>query len=248
MRKALAFLTPFGEATGPTPGALAWFPPVGAMIGFAVGGIWWLADKAWPAAAAAAVALAADVALTGYLHLDGLADTADGILPPLEHDQRLAAMSDPAVGAFGMVTVGVVLLLRFGAFASTRAAPLVVASLWCGVRRTAMAVVREVLSLCPSWGFGSRITSRIAAPPTRALSRRDEALWFRHSWAWCSVSASRLGHQACTLWPRLGLKFLAAGAVALFSRRRIGGFTGDVLGAAGVIGETVGLLVLAAKW
>jgi adenosylcobinamide-GDP ribazoletransferase len=42
--------------------------------------------------------------------------------------------------------------------------------------------------------------------------------------------------------------FAAGALVILFAQRRIGGFTGDVLGAAGVIGETVGLLVAAAKW
>ena len=41
---------------------------------------------------------------------------------------------------------------------------------------------------------------------------------------------------------------VAAGGVVLFGRRRIGGFTGDILGAAGVVGETVALIVAAAKW
>jgi len=53
MRRALAFLTPFGGAVAPSPAALAWFPPVGAVIGLGVGGIWWLAARAWPATAAA---------------------------------------------------------------------------------------------------------------------------------------------------------------------------------------------------
>jgi adenosylcobinamide-GDP ribazoletransferase len=46
----------------------------------------------------------------------------------------------------------------------------------------------------------------------------------------------------------LAAEAVAVGAVVLLARRRIGGFTGDVLGAAGIIGETAGLLVLAAKW
>jgi adenosylcobinamide-GDP ribazoletransferase len=46
----------------------------------------------------------------------------------------------------------------------------------------------------------------------------------------------------------LGAEAAAVGAVTLLARRRIGGFTGDVLGAAGVMGETAGLLVLAARW
>jgi adenosylcobinamide-GDP ribazoletransferase len=46
----------------------------------------------------------------------------------------------------------------------------------------------------------------------------------------------------------VGASLLAFAAVIAFSVRRIGGFTGDVLGAAGVVGETVGLLVAAARW
>jgi cobalamin synthase len=46
----------------------------------------------------------------------------------------------------------------------------------------------------------------------------------------------------------LGAEVVAIVGVVVFAQRRIGGFTGDVLGAAGVVGETIGLLVLAAKW
>ena len=45
MRRALSFLTPFGGAADPAPSALTWFPVVGALIGLAVGGIWWAARR-----------------------------------------------------------------------------------------------------------------------------------------------------------------------------------------------------------
>ena len=46
----------------------------------------------------------------------------------------------------------------------------------------------------------------------------------------------------------VGSSVVAFGAVVVWARRRIGGFTGDVLGAAGMVGETIGLLVAAARW
>lgn len=247
MRRALSFLTPFGGPRSPSPAALAWFGPVGALVGLGVGGIWWVAAKAWPAAAAAAVALCADVALTGYLHLDGLADAADGLLPPLDQDRRLAAMSDPAVGAFGIVTVAVVLLLRFGAFASTPPAPLVVGALWCG-SRTAMALVAKTLPYARPGGLAAAFLEPSAggaeAPP--------------HSvgvgvLAWGLIGAGlaitlALVESGTHGLAALGAEALAIGAVTLLALRRIGGFTGDVLGAAGVVGETAGLLVMAVKW
>src|SRR5215471_1564981 len=101
MRRAVSFLTPFGGAADPAPSALAWFPAVGAIIGLVVGGIWWAARRAWAPPAAAAIAVIADAALTGMLHLDGFADAADGLLPPLPRARRLEVMADPRLGGPG---------------------------------------------------------------------------------------------------------------------------------------------------
>jgi adenosylcobinamide-GDP ribazoletransferase len=261
MRRALAFLTPFGGAATPSPGTLAWFPVVGAAIGLGVGGVWWLAGRAWPPAAAAAIALASDVALTGYLHLDGLADAADGLLPPMSPDRRLEVMADPAVGAFGAVTLVTVLVLRFSAFASTLAAPLVVGALWCG-SRTAMAVVARSVRYARPGGLATafRVAPATQVPdqpresdpgvqghdlePPRGIAGAVVPAVVGAALAVGMAIVGRGAHGAAAL----GAEFVAIVVVIAFARRRIGGFTGDVLGAAGVIGETVGLLVLAAKW
>src|SRR6202050_5659800 len=126
MRAALAFLTPFPDARPPTPQALRWFPVVGAVLGIALGGLWWAAAKIWPLPVAALIVVLADLALTGMLHLDGLADTADGLLPHLPPERRLEVMREPTVGAFGVGAVVVTLLGRFAVFATLRPAPLLV--------------------------------------------------------------------------------------------------------------------------
>src|SRR5436853_631124 len=74
VRRALAFLTPLpvGTTTPPDRRTLAWFPVVGALIGGVLGGVWWMAERVWPSPVAAGVVVAADLALTGLLHLDGL--------------------------------------------------------------------------------------------------------------------------------------------------------------------------------
>jgi adenosylcobinamide-GDP ribazoletransferase len=246
MRKAVAFLTPFGGPAVPSSTTLDWFPIVGAAIGLAVGGVWWLAGHAWPPAAAAGVALVSDVVLTGYLHLDGLADAADGLLPPMNSDRRLEVMADPAVGAFGAVTLFVVLALRFGAFASTMAAPLVVGALWC-TSRTAMAIVARSVRYARPGGLATAFVD----DPERDDPESGRAL---HAvvvpgliGTALALSMAILGRGTHGL-AALGAEVLAIVAVVVFAQRRIGGFTGDVLGAAGVVGETVGLLALAAKW
>jgi len=260
MRRALAFLTPFGGAAAPSPATLDWFPVVGGAIGLAVGAVWWLAGRAWPPAAAAGIALAADAALTGYLHLDGLADAGDGLLAPMARERRLEVMADPAVGAFGAVTVFVVLILRYGAFASTAAAPLVVGALWCG-SRAAMAVVARCLRYARPGGLATAFVE--ASPGEADQAGPDDggaegvAVVLPRSIAGAvvpgvvgatlAVGMAVAGRGAHGL-AALGAEVVAIAAVVVFAHRRIGGFTGDVLGAAGVVGETIGLLVLAAKW
>jgi adenosylcobinamide-GDP ribazoletransferase len=239
MKRAVAFLTPLGRASAPNATTLAWFPVVGALIGFAVGGLWWLAAKVWLALIAGAIAVACDLALTGLLHFDGLADAGDGLLAPLTRERRLAAMADPAIGAFGALTVGVVLLLRFGAFASLRPSPLVIAGLWCA-SRTGMVAITELLPYARPEGIVKSFLGTRSALHHRALQASVVA---GIALSAALVVVSR-GVRGLAAW---GAELIAIALVALFSRRRLGGYTGDVLGAAGVIGETIGLLALAVR-
>src|SRR5437667_1646851 len=140
MRRALSFLTPLGGASRPSGSALLWFPLVGAALGLALGGIWWAAARVWSAPVAAAVVVAADLGLTGLLHLDGLADSADGLLGHLTRERRLEVMAAPDVGAFGVGVACAAVLLRWSALAVLRPDPALLAGLWCG-SRTLMATV-----------------------------------------------------------------------------------------------------------
>jgi len=245
MRRALAFLTPIGRGGAPTPRTFDWFPLVGAVIGLAVGGAWWLAEKTWAPIVAAGVTVVVDAVLTGGLHLDGLADAADGLLPPLDRARRLQVLADPAVGAYGGVALVTVLLLRFGAFATTPARPLVVAGLWCG-SRTAMAVLARTMPYArPDGGLVAAFVSSSTGETEPAVDR--------YHWSALPVATmvggallagvlAALGRGVVGL-AGVGAEAVAVAGVAWLAWRRIGGFTGDVLGAAGVIGETVGLLV-----
>ena len=274
MRKALAFLTPFGGATTPAPGALTWFPVVGAAIGLAVGGVWWLAARAWPRPAADAVVIVADVAFTGYLHLDGLADSADGLLPPLPRQRRLDVMADPALGAFGVASLVVVLVLRFGSLASAAPAVLGVGALWTG-SRTFMAVAARTFKYARPGGLATAFLEQPAASPRVAGGAGGDAdrvaprprgdsspelarpPAVRPVWVTAAIPAgvgvalevvlAVVGSGAHGL-VALAAELVGFAAVIGLALRRIGGYTGDVLGAAGVVGETLGLLTLVAKW
>ncbi len=241
MQRALAFLTPFGRAAQPVPATLAWFPAVGVLLGLAVGSVWWLCSRAWPALVAAGIVVAADLALTGLLHMDGLADAGDGLLAPLDRQHRLDAMADPAVGAFGAISVAIALLLRCAAFAAVHPAVLVIAGLWCA-SRTAMVVVMQSLPYARPGGLAEAFVD------IGPVGGRGRALLYGAVGVGlcASVALVALGRGIHGL-VALGSELVAIAAVAGLARRRIGGFTGDVLGASCVVGETVGLLALVAR-
>ena len=232
MRRALAFLTPIGGAVPPSPDAVRWFPIAGLLIGLAVGGVWWAAAQFWPPALAAALAVVADLALTGMLHFDGLVDSADGLLPPLPRERRLDVMADPAVGAFGVAAGVSALLLRLSALAAMSPAPLLVAAVWCA-SRTVMA-----------WTIGSVPYAR---PGGLAAAFMGHTTRIVAGGILLSIFVGVLGQRSGGALA-VGTCVLGASAVVNFARRRIDGFTGDVLGAAGFIGETIGLLVAAGRF
>jgi adenosylcobinamide-GDP ribazoletransferase len=238
LREAVSFLTPAGRATTPTPAALLWFPAIGAGLGGAVGVVWWGSAKAWPLGVAALFALGADLAVTGLLHFDGLVDSADGLLAPMDRARRLEVMADPRVGAFGLAAGGFCLLARWAAMASTRPAVLLVVGLWCA-SRTVMALIVLTVPYARA-GEGGIASVFLDAPR-----------WF--SWVTGGVGLG-IALAALVAWRPLGgpvalaAAFACAAGLVWLADRRLGGFTGDVVGAAGTVLETVGLMVAAARW
>lgn len=234
MRSALAFLTVVGGAAPPDRRAAAWFGAVGALVGLAVGGAWWAAGEVWPPLVAAVLAVVVDAWLTGMLHLDGLADSADGLLPPVPAAQRLAIMAAPDVGSFGVVALVVVLSARLAGFASQAPDVLLVVGLWAAAR-AGMAVTMAVVPYARPGGAAEGFAP--ATPSPGALLTLTAAV------VAVVVAAPGLAGVVTALAATVGFM-----AVVGLAWRRLGGYTGDVLGAAGVVAETVGLLVAAAKW
>jgi adenosylcobinamide-GDP ribazoletransferase len=236
VRQALAFLTPFPGARRPTPAALRWFPVVGAGLGLLLGVLWWGSAKAFPWGVAALLLVLADLALTGLLHIDGLADSADGLLPHLSTERRLEVMAEPTVGAFGVAAVAAVLLARWVALDAIVPSIWLIAGLWC-TSRTAMAAVVGRVPYARTDGSGLAAAFEGSPVPVPLVvvalfaSAAVTAAW--------STPAGPVAVASAVV---------AFVAVIVFARRRLGGYTGDVLGAAGVIAETVGLLVASARW
>lgn len=231
MLSALGFLTVFGGARTPDRTTFLFFPVVGALIGAALAGVWLVSVELWSPGVAAVLVVAADLAITGMLHADGLADAADGLLPHLDRDRRLAVMAAPDVGAFALAVVPVVLLGRWAALATDLVEPLSLIAVWAA-SRTVLAVVPALVPYARDAGLASTMLPG---------ARRWTALWLVPAAGVLVVAQGTTGAVAL-----VALLATAVGVV-LLARRRVGGFTGDVLGACAVLAETVALLALAAR-
>lgn len=233
LRGALGFLTVLGASAAPSSRAMSWFPIVGAALGGIVGFAWWGANEWWPPLLAATLAVVVDVALTGALHHDGLADAADGLLPHLDRERRLEVMRQPDIGTFGAMALITTILVRVGALTSITPEPAAIAGLWCASRTTMVITARTV-----PYARASGLASGFLGGSVGPVAVLGGALAL-------VLAGWTAGISGAVAVIAVGLTAAAVVAVAV---RRIGGFTGDVLGAAGLLGETAGLLVLAARW
>jgi adenosylcobinamide-GDP ribazoletransferase len=236
--RTLSILPVPGKGAEEMAASLPWFAVAGCILGLILYGIALLVDLAtagaWPEGTAAAV-LIGGAALTRGLHLDGLADCADGFYGSRERERTLAIMKDPHVGTFGVVALVAVLLVRWVALARLAAAGLV---FWIVgayiVSRVAMVGLAVWLPYArPEGGTGAAFVGN--ARPAHGF------------WALACGAALLIGGFGAAGAAALVAGWAIARAIGLYSRWRIGGVTGDVLGACSEIVETA-VLVLAAAF
>ena len=227
---AIAFLTsiPIRRAfsTEETARAAAWFPLIGGLLGAVYGEVWFGAMRLVPVYVAAVLVLTAEALLTGALHFDGLADTADGFGGGRARDDVLRIMRDHAIGTYGAVALISMLLLTASCLVALKTPLLVTYWLIAGgaLGRWVIVLLSRALPYArPSDAVSAHIGTRelIVATVTVCL------LGFLLRWQALIAATVTLA---------------LAAALGAFYRRRIGGVTGDTLGAAAQICETAVLL------
>ena len=218
---------------GPGRGAAscwAW-PVAGAVVGALAVAAGWLALAAGlPVGWAAALVLAVQAAATGGLHEDGLADTFDGLMGGRDVARRLEIMRDSRIGSFGALALMLVVLARWSALVVLLpVAPWAVIAV-AAVSRAGMPLLMRALPAARPGG----LSAMVGQP-----SARHVALTLGVA----GVLAVPLGWPALALVPGLLAVWLGLG---LWARARIGGQTGDILGASQQLAETAALGLLAA--
>ncbi len=232
---ALMLLTrlPAGRVGDPVPG-LARTQWAFALVGLPVGAIVWgvhagaLASGA-DAMLAAVAAMGVSVLVTGGLHHDGLADYADGIGGGREPAHRLEIMRDSRIGSYGVLALIVTLGLWVASLAQVGAGAGFAAFVAIAtVSRFAMVLLLDRLPPARAEGLG--VQARGRHPSAVAVGAVTSGLFLLPlGVAGIAVAAVVLLVTACVGWQ---------------ARRRIGGQTGDVLGAAQLMSETAGWVVL----
>jgi adenosylcobinamide-GDP ribazoletransferase len=255
---ALGFLTIIPVRTSaPEPGDLGragrWFPIIGLVLGVILAAAHFLLGQLFSPLLTAALVVVLWAALTGGLHLDGLADCCDGLFAAVSAERRLEIMRDPRLGAFGGLGLILFIILKILAIASLPSSSFVL-GIW---------------GLSPSLRFGDlREVGSLPLVLAASLSRYLILLVARQP----SVRPGGLGADfALGLTPKVfilaaliplalillgGWRALTAAALAhlvafviiRFSRARLGGVTGDVLGLTVELAELTVLLTFAASF
>jgi adenosylcobinamide-GDP ribazoletransferase len=229
---ALAFLTriPIPEAlkSRKTNGMFAGYPAAGLLIGGMLSLVLFLSGLLAPAAVVAVVVTAFSLFLTGAIHLDGLADCADAFYGQRDRETTLRILKDPRIGTMGGAAIGISLLARYAALTSLPRLVLIGAlPLVSMFSRSLVLIAMRMLPYARSEGGILDTESAIGVfPLVLALLV-------------VVVSAALLPVPAAA-----GL--LAAVLFWLIAWKKIGGCTGDVLGATIEISEIVFLLTIVA--
>jgi adenosylcobinamide-GDP ribazoletransferase len=235
---AVSFLTRVPTGTGARrPEELAafvpWFPVVGAGVGLAVAAVYAGAAQLLPPLPAASLAVVAGICLTGAFHEDGLGDTADAFAGHHDRASTVRILKDPRLGTFGVLAVAASLLLRAGAVAALGPAA-ALAALPAAHALSRAAAVATMTALPPAGETGLGASYVLALSRRRALAGAAAGL---------GIALALLGLAA--LWAAAAAG-LAAFALGRLATRRIGGVSGDVLGAVQQLGEILVLLVAVA--
>ncbi len=231
IRSAFGFLTRL--PVGPWPlqndlnGISAWLPLVGLVVGGLAGILTWAATLLFPPLVCGVIGCACWVAVTGGLHLDGLADCCDGLLGSASRERRLEIMKDPHLGAFGVIGLFFALMLKAAALGLMPPSSGLSIVLAATLGRWLLLPVSRLPQARPG-GMGADFAAGLQTGSIFFAAILPIGLAFL------------LGMQG---WMAVLAALIAAAAVLGLAWKRIGGVTGDVLGALVEVTETAVLLV-----
>jgi adenosylcobinamide-GDP ribazoletransferase len=219
-----------------------YFPLVGVLVGLINAGSWWLASRWLPNAVSVGLMIAVSLLVTGAFHEDGFADACDGFGGGSSSDQVLAIMKDSRIGAYGAIGIFTMLGLKWSALAALPAAafPLIVVSAHMWSRWCACGLICRLRYV----RTGDDARARAVADGLSAGGWLGGGVLGVLALLACFGGAAGLPRPLevralCTSIAAAGITAIIAAA---YLRQRIGGYTGDCLGAVQQLSELAFLL------
>lgn len=220
LRAAIQFITilPVGRSDHFDPmGMIRWFPVVGLLLGVMLAAFDQAVGRLWGPQTAAVLDVIFMAVLTGAFHLDGLADTADGLCSHRSREQTLEIMKDSRIGAMGVVVLSSVLALKWAGISGLGAHRVLVLILVPAYARGAILCAMRWLEYGrPEGGTGRPFFAR--------------KIGWRECWALAATMLLSTGLGPMALGLNAGFVLLV-GVIIAYYQRRLGGVTGDMLGA-----------------
>ena len=202
--------------------ATRYYPLVGALVGAFSGAVFWLAHLVFPVSLAIVLATAASILATGAFHEDGFADTCDGLGGGTTRERALEIMRDSRLGTYGAAGLGLMLAAKVLALAATppEAIPWLLIAAHAASRSSAVLAIATSTYVRDS-GIARPVADRVAPNSLAVVLATGAAAVF----VLLAVTT-----PATIL---AGLGGLAAGhlVMRLLYERKLGGYTGDCLGA-----------------
>lgn len=213
------------------------FPAVGLLVGLLCAGVFWLASLLFSPLVAAVASTAFGIKITGAFHEDGLADTCDGLGGGLTKERALTIMKDSRLGTFGTLGLVLALLLKVSLLAAMPL-PLALVALVVGHSGSRLMCI-SLIALLP---YGGEIEHAKAKPMAQQLTPAQGLMgtgWVLLAllpvWLWLPEAGISLAPWHWLL--PLGLALVATDYMRRLMKRRLGGYTGDGLGATQQLSE-----------
>ena len=222
--------------------AAGYFPLTGLVVALLQCALYWVASRLLPAPVPIVMALIAGVYLTGALQEDGFADVCDGFGGGTTRERILEIMKDSRVGAYGVT--GIVLLLTFKC--------LLLAEMPSSLVISALLLAHPLSRCCAATLIWRLDYARIGESKAKAVAQELSSADYGIALGTTLTVAGLLGASGALPWGAIGIGMLCACGIACWLTRkfvrRIGGYTGDCLGAIQQVSEVavyIGLLAFA---
>ena len=211
--------------------SMASFPLVGLVLGLFIAALDIAYSRLFPANFSSALLLVSYIAMYGGFHLDGLVDTVDGLVGGRDREHALKIMKESTIGAIGVVTLVLLLLLKYAAIASLSGD----ARIGCLILMPVIGRWTEVTMV-----YGSRYAREgagLGKPFTEYVTKREVtiATLLTIVISWFTLKYIGLVIILATLLLVLGMKS--------YFKKKLGGITGDLLGFGGELSELLMLII-----